>query len=319
MPSPVSEHGAPPAASASGQGAATNGGVGVASGAVAGLDGPRSARRGRPSAARRLRAALLRPEPYLGLLGVALLIGAWWLAVEGLALDRFNSLPGPVTVWNEWISHDPVYGTSLFTHDYRVDVWVSVRRVFIAFVASLALGVPLGLGLGWSRRFREFTFPVLELVRPIPILAWVPLAILMFPRGEVPVLYLTFLASFFVVTLNTLLGVRSVDPDLVRAARSLGAGRREVFRTVIVPGALPYVVTGLQIAMGVAWFSLVAGEMVAGQSGLGYLINYSYTTTKYPTIVIGMLTLGVVGWASSAAVRALGNRLLPWRAAEARA
>ncbi len=278
----------------------------------------RPRRPARPGAAwRRIRAGLTRPQPYLALLGVALLIGAWYLAVEGLALPRFETLPGPVAVFDEWTSHHPVYGTSLFTHDYRVDVWVSLRRVFIAFGASLALGVPLGLALGWSRRFRELTFPVLELVRPIPILAWVPLAILMFPRGEIPVLYLTFLASFFVVTLNTLLGVRSVDPDLVRVAYSLGAGRRAVFRTVIVPGALPYVVTGLQIAMGVAWFSLVAGEMVAGQSGLGYLINYSYTTTKYPTIVIGMLTLGVVGWASSAAVRALGNRLLPWRGAEA--
>lgn len=307
MPSTVSEPGSPRQA--------------VAADGVTVVDVPAPApgRGGRRSSARRLRAALLRPEPYLGLLGVALLIGAWYLAVEGLALSRFDSLPGPVAVWNEWISHDPVYGTSLFTHDYRVDVWVSFRRVCIAFGASLALGVPLGLALGWSRRFRELTFPVLELVRPIPILAWVPLAILMFPRGEIPVLYLTFLASFFVVTLNTLLGVRSVDPDLVRAARSLGAGRREVFRTVIAPGSMPYVVTGLQIAMGVAWFSLVAGEMVAGQSGLGYLINYSYTTTKYPTIVIGMLTLGVVGWTTSAAVRALGNRLLPWRAAEARA
>jgi NitT/TauT family transport system permease protein len=99
----------------------------------------------------------------------------------------------------------------------------------------------------------------------------------------------------------------------VRAARSLGAGSRDVFRTVIVPGALPYVITGLQVAMGVAWFSLVAGEMVAGQSGLGYLINYSYTTTKYPTIVIGMLTLGIVGWGTSAAVRVLGERLLAYR------
>jgi NitT/TauT family transport system permease protein len=251
----------------------------------------------------------------MGLLGIALLLAAWWLTVDVLALPRFNSLPGLTQVLGAWTSPHPVYGTSLFTHDYYVDIWVSLRRVLLAFSLSLVLGVPLGLLLGWSERFRELTFPVLELIRPIPILAWVPLAIIMLPHGEEPVVFLTFLSAFFVTTLNTLLGVRSVDRDLVRAAYSLGARPLDVFRTVVIPGALPYVVTGLQIAMGVAWFSLVAGEMVAGQSGLGYLINYSYTTTKYPTIVIGMLTLGIVGYATSAAVRGLGNRLLSYRAA----
>jgi NitT/TauT family transport system permease protein len=263
----------------------------------------------------RVRMAFTRPGPYLGLLGVALVLATWYLTVDVLALPRFNSLPGLTQVFGEWTSHHPVYGTSLFTHDYYVDIWVSLRRVLLAFSLALVIGVPLGLVIGWSRRFRELTFPVLELLRPIPILAWVPLAIIMFPRGEKPVVFLTFLAAFFATTLNTLLGVRSVDRDLVRAAYSLGARPRDVFRTVVIPGALPYVITGLQIAMGVAWFSLVAGEMVAGQSGLGYLINDSYTTTKYPTIVIGMLTLGIVGYATSAAVRVLGNRLLAYRTA----
>jgi NitT/TauT family transport system permease protein len=147
-------------------------------------------------------------------------------------------------------------------------------------------------------------------LRPIPILAWVPLAILLFPGTELPVIFLTFLAAFFATTLNTLLGVRSIDRDLVRAAYCLGARPRDVFRDVVVPGALPYIVTGLQVAMGLAWFSLVAGEMIAGRDGLGYLINSAYTTTRYPTIVIAMITLGVVGFASSAAVRLAGRRLV---------
>ena len=249
----------------------------------------------------------------LGLLGCALLLAAWYLAVDVWALPRFSSLPSLSEVFTEWTSHAPVYGTSLFTHEYYVDIWVSLRRVLEAFALAVALGVPLGLAIGWSRRFRELTFPVIELLRPIPILAWVPLAILMFPRGEGPVIFLTFLSAFFVMTLNTLLGVQSVDRDLVRAARCLGATDREVLRTVIVPGSLPYVVTGMKIAIGVAWFSLVAGEMVAGQSGLGYLINSSYATVRYPTIVIGMLTLGIVGYATSAAIGLLGRRLPSYR------
>jgi sulfonate transport system permease protein len=255
------------------------------------------------------RGRRLGPGLPLALLGFAAVIGAWYLAVDVLALPRFSILPGPSEVLTEWTSRDPAYGVSIWTSSYYADIWASLRRVLIAFFAALALGVPLGLWMGWSRRFREFTFPVLELVRPIPILAWVPLAILMFSGSELPVLFLTFLAAFYATTLNTLLGVQSIDRDLLRAAACLGARPRDVFRDVVVPGALPYVFTGLQIAMGVAWFSLVAGEMIAGRHGLGYLINSSYTTTRYPTIVIAMITLGIVGFATSAAVRAVGRRL----------
>jgi NitT/TauT family transport system permease protein len=250
----------------------------------------------------------------LGSLGLVAFLAAWYLAVDVLALPRFAILPGPTEVLAEWTSRDPDYGVSLFTASYYQDIWISLRRVLLAFTGALAFGVPLGLWLGWSERVRDYAFPVLELLRPIPILAWVPLAILMFAGTELPVLFLTFLAAFFATTLNTLLGVQSIDRDLIRAARCLGARPRDVFRTVIVPGALPYIFTGLQIAMGVAWFSLVAGEMIAGRHGLGYLINSSYTTTRYPTIVIAMITLGVVGFASSAAVRLVGNRLMAWRA-----
>jgi NitT/TauT family transport system permease protein len=262
--------------------------------------------------ARRARRRLGLGLP-LALIGFAAAIGAWYVTVDVLALPRFEILPGPSEVFGEWASRDPAYGVSLFTSAYYEDIWVSVRRVLIAFTAALALGIPLGLFMGWSRRFREYTFPLLELVRPIPILAWVPLAILTFHGSELPVLFLTFLAAFFATTLNALLGVQSIDRDLLRAARCLGARPRDVFRDVVVPGALPYIFTGLQIAMGVAWFSLVAGEMIAGRHGLGYLINSSYTTTRYPTIVIAMITLGVVGFASSAAVRAVGNRLMAYR------
>jgi NitT/TauT family transport system permease protein len=269
-----------------------------------------------PPVAPRRRARLHRlrtPALPLAFVGFALLAGTWWLLVDVLAFGRFKALPGPTEVLSEWVSHQPVYGTSLFTPVYYEHILASVGRVLVAFVLSLLLGIPLGIFMGWSRRFRDHTFPVFELVRPIPILAWVPLAILMFTSTEGPVVFLTFLAAFFAVTLNTLLGVQSIDPNLVRAARCLGARPVDVLRTVIVPGALPYIFTGLQIAMGVAWFSLVAGEMIAGRRGLGYLINFSYTTTRYPTIVIAMITLGLVGYASSAAIRLVGNRLMAYR------
>ena len=264
----------------------------------------------------RLTHWLRSPRPYLMLVGFALFLGFWYLTVEVWKLPRFAQMPGPTDVITEWLSPDPSYGLSIYSPEYYQHIWVSWRRVSIAFLLATATGVPLGLFLGWSQRFKDYVFPVFELLRPIPPLAWVPLAIIMFQGSETPIVFLTFLASFYATTLNTMLGVESIDVSFVRAAYCLGAKRRQVFRHVIVPGAMPFIFTGLQISVGVAWFSLVAGEMVSGQYGLGYLINTSYTMVQYPTMVIGMITLGIVGYLTSAAVRMLGNYLMQWRARE---
>jgi NitT/TauT family transport system permease protein len=256
------------------------------------------------------------PDPYLMIIGFALLLAFWYFAVEVWKLPRFQDMPGLTVVVKELFSKNPVYGVSLYTPEYYHDIWISVRRVGIAFFLATFIGVPLGLFLGWSKKFREYIFPLFETLRPIPVLAWVPLAILMFSGAETPVIYLTFLASFFATALNTMLGVDSIDESYIRAASCLGASRWQSFREVIVPGAMPFIFTGLQISVGVAWFSLVAGEMVSGQFGLGYLINTSYTTVRYPTIVIGMITLGAVGYSTSALVRMIGDYMMQWRVRE---
>jgi ABC-type nitrate/sulfonate/bicarbonate transport system permease component len=256
---------------------------------------------------------LRSPKPYLMLIGYALLLGFWYLSVEVWKLPRFAEMPGLTTVFEEWLSPNPTYGVSVYTPVYYLHILVSLRRIALAFVLATAVGVPVGLLLGWSKTFKDYVFPIFEMIRPIPILAWVPLAIIMLPGSELPVLYLTFLASFFATALNTMLGVRSIDPAYVLAAKCLGASPWQVFWHVVVPGALPFIFTGLQISIGVAWFSLVAAEMVSGQFGLGYLINTSYTTVQYPTIVIAMITLGIVGYATSAAVRFAGEWLMGWR------
>jgi sulfonate transport system permease protein len=267
-------------------------------------------------AAHRFLLWLRSPRPYLMLVGFTLFIGFWYLAVEVWKLPRFSEMPGPTVVVREWFSRNPTYGLSIFTPEYYMHIWVSTRRVAIAFFLATAIGVPLGLFLGWSERFKQYVFPVFELLRPIPPLAWVPLAIVMFKGSETPIIFLTFLASFYATALNTMLGVESIDVSYTRAASCLGATRWQVFRHVIVPGSMPFIFTGLQISVGVAWFSLVAGEMVSGQYGLGYVINTSYTMVRYPTIVIGMITLGIVGYATSAIVRLVGAYLMQWRTRE---
>lgn len=250
------------------------------------------------------------------LLGIGCMLALWYLLVEVLKLPRFDKLPGLTTVVKEWLSRGPAYGLSIYVPDYYAHIWASLRRVLIAFSVATVVGVPLGLMFGWSQRFKQYVFPVFELLRPIPALAWVPLAILMFKGSESPVIFITFLPAFFATTLNTMLGVQSIVESYIRAAQCLGAKKGQIFRHVILPGALPFIFTGLQISVGVAWFSLVAGEMIAGEFGLGYVIYTGYTLSTYPTIIIGMLTLGLVGYASSAAVRLLGAALMRWRARE---
>ena len=258
------------------------------------------------------KTSLASPTPYLTAFGIFLWFFTYWLLCEGLQLPRFVKIPGPITIFSEWFSMNPTQGISIFTAEYYHHIAVSCRRIAIAFFLATAIGVPLGLLMGWSKKFHDYSFPILETLRPIPILAWVPLAILMFKGYETPVIFLATLASLFVTTLNTMLGVQSIDEAYFRAAGCLGAKKWDVFRHVVVPGALPYIFTGLQISIGVAWFSLVAAEMVSGDFGLGYLILSSYVNGVTVPMVIGMLTLGFVGWFTSIFVRMIGNRLMQW-------
>jgi ABC-type nitrate/sulfonate/bicarbonate transport system permease component/CRP-like cAMP-binding protein len=264
----------------------------------------------------RLSQWLRSPRPYLMVIGFALFLGFWYLSVEVWKLPRFREMPGIIAVFKEWLSPNPTYGLSIYTAEYYTHIWVSIWRVTQAFFLATLLGVPVGLFLGWSRRVKEYVFPVFETLRPIPVLAWVPLAIVMFISTESAVVYLAFLASFFATALNTMLGVESIDESYVRAAYCLGADEWQVFRHIVIPGALPFIFTGLQISIGVSWFSLVAAEMVSGQYGLGYVINTSFMMVRYPTIVIGMITLGFVGYATSALVRILGDHVMQWRVRE---
>ncbi|MCU7856080.1 MAG: ABC transporter permease [Candidatus Thiodiazotropha sp. (ex Lucinoma borealis)] len=264
----------------------------------------------------RLSTWLKSPRPYQMITVFILLLGFWYLAVEVFKLPRFEDMPGLTEVVTEFISKNPEYGLSIYTPEYYKHIGISLRRIAYAFLLATVLGVPLGLFLGWSKKFREYIFPLFEILRPIPILAWVPLAIIIFSGSESPVIFLTFFDSFFATTLNTMLGVDSIDESYTRAAYCLGASRWQTFREVIIPGAMPYIFTGLQISIGVAWFSLVAGEMVSGQFGLGYVINTSYTMVRYPTIIIGMFTLGVTGYITSTMIRMLGDYMMQWRVRE---
>src|SRR5262249_33577787 len=253
------------------------------------------------------------PRPYLLLLGFASVFAAWHLVTAVLDLPMFRKITPPAAVLEEWFNPEPFFGVSVFTSLYYSHIAYSVCRPDSAFALAVLSGVPLGLLIGWNRAFREFASPLAEALRPTPPLAWVPLAILMLPGTEPPVIFVTFIAAFFATVLNTVLGVQSIERSYFRAAQCLGFTRKDILVHVVIPGAMPHVFIGLQIAMGLSWVALVAGEMIAGKRGLGYMIYDAYSMVQIPTIIMGMLTLGLLGFASSALVRYLGRKLMAWR------
>jgi NitT/TauT family transport system permease protein len=199
-------------------------------------------------------------------------------------------------------------------HDPRfaAHVALSCRRILIGFVLASLTAVPLGLLMGRFRLMRELIFPVTEVLRPIPAIAWVPMSIMLWPSNEESIVFITFLGSFFPILINTLHGMAMVDPILVRAAQCLGARDAAIFREVYFPAALPDIFTGLTVGMGVAWVSLIAAEMISGQFGIGYFTWESYSLVQYSDIALGMICIGVLGLGSSAAIRGLGSLVMPW-------
>jgi NitT/TauT family transport system permease protein len=198
----------------------------------------------------------------------------------------------------------------------------STFRVYIAFAVAAALAIPLGLLIGWNVVFGDLLFPSFEMLRPVPPVAWIPVMSLVAPYLTVAfgpvnyavntgVLFITFLGAFFPILLNAIQGVQALDEEYPSAARSLGTSPAQTFRHVVYPGSLPSIHAGMVNGMGLAWVNLVAAEMIAG-SGLGYLTWSSYIASDYATIVVGMISIGLLGFVSSFIVRRVGNRQLSW-------
>ncbi|SMC22637.1 NitT/TauT family transport system permease protein [Andreprevotia lacus DSM 23236] len=223
-----------------------------------------------------------------------------------LGVVTFANVPSPVEVLRAgW---DLLQSPKLLFH-----LGHSLVRVFAGFAAAALLGIGLGLLVGRARWARSTLLPPLEVLRPIPAVAWIPLSVLVFPSSEVSMIFITFIGALFPILLATIHGVDSVDERLIASARSLGARRWQLFGEVIVPGAAPAIITGLAIGMGTCWFCLVTAEMISGQFGIGYYTWESYTLQNYANIVVGMLLIGLLGMGSSALIRFAGRRAMPWQ------
>ena len=236
---------------------------------------------------------------------MAVLIAVWWCAVIATHSLIFPTPWAVVTGTWELIEN----GT-LWQH-----ISASVMRVAIGFGLAVCVAVPLGLWMGWMRGAYRTLNPLFQILRPISPIAWIPIAILWFGVGDASPIYLIFISSVFPMVVQTTVGVHTIEKRYLRAAENFGVSRRTLFFRVVIPAVLPQVVVGMRIGLGVAWLVVVAAEMIALHSGLGYMIMDSRNAgNRYDLVVAGMIIIGLIGLSLDGAMRLLeGMRWVRWR------
>ena len=243
------------------------------------------------------------------ILALVVAVALWHLLTEynfNYFMDFGNV---PAAVFKSFIEH-------IQTSEFFVHIAVSIKRILIGYGFATVFGILIGLLMGRSKLAEDFFISYIEVLRPIPAVAWIPLAILMWPTEESSIIFITFLGALFPIVLNTALGAEQTPAVLVRAAQSLGASKFKIFCHVVIPSALPSIAAGLAIGMGVSWFSLLAGEIISGQYGIGYFTWDAYSLIEYDNIVVGMLVIGALGTLSTYLVRLLTKPFLRWQTLE---
>ncbi|MEV6791894.1 ABC transporter permease [Streptomyces sp. NPDC051320] len=243
----------------------------------------------------------------LAVLPLAAAVLLWYLLTANNVVLwlRFDKVPGPAEVYD-------TLRVQLASGAYYQDLLASLRRILFGFGLAAASGVAIGIAVGRSRLVQALVRPLIEVARPIPAIALVPLAILMFPTGEQGIVFITFFAAFFPVAVSTIHAMRTLPKVWEEAARTMGAGRLSVLAHVILPGAMPGIFSGLSVSVGVAWICVISAEMISGQFGIGYYTWQSYGLLDYSGVVVGMLSIGVLGWGTAWLVERLGARVNRW-------
>ncbi|MCB5165009.1 ABC transporter permease [Streptomyces bambusae] len=200
----------------------------------------------------------------------------------------------------------------LGTAAYWQDLGHSLRRIVLGFLLAAVLGVALGTAIARSRWAADLLGPLVEVVRPVPAIALVPVAILLLPTNEQGIVFITFTAAFFPVVVSTRHAVRALSPVWEEGVLTMGGGRLRVLFSVVLPGALPGVFGGLSVGMGVSWICVISAEMISGEYGVGYRTWQDYTVVDYPGVFVGMVTIGSLGWLTSTAVELAGRRATVW-------
>src|SRR3984893_6382032 len=253
----------------------------------------------------------VKPRTGIGLATVLALLLAWYLATDVAGLIDRQRFPSPGDILTA--------GAQIMTRGYAGGTLVpqalySLRLVVLGFLVAAGTGVPLGILMGLSRRLEALVNPSFLLVWPIPPLAWIPLAIVWLGLSDSAKVLVIWFAAFVPAVINSYAGVRSIEPHLIEAARSLGIGRRMLVREVLFPGSLPLVFTGLRLSLQACWTTLVAGELIGAIVGLGHVLSQAGLDIFPAMIVVGMIGVAVAGGLSTLALGWLELRALPWRA-----
>jgi len=241
----------------------------------------------------------------------------WQLCSEA-GFVRRNVFPPPSEVLSVW--YDLVTGTTdtagRYSGTWFDHAWASTWRVFAGFTWGVALGIFLGLLIGLSRTMERVLDPTLQVLRNIPVTAWVPLSLVFFGIGNAPAVFLIGLGAFFPAAINSTHGVRQINITLYKAATMMGANDRELLSRVILPAALPSILTGVRLSMGIAWVLVVVAEILAVRSGLGYLLNDAYLFYRNDVVIAAMLSIGLLGFLSDRLVVLVRDILLSWNTKE---
>jgi NitT/TauT family transport system permease protein len=262
-----------------------------------------------PARRRSLRQGLL------ALVLPAMVIAVWQMA--GTDGSLFGGvLPTPDRAWQAWkvwafgstgLSLNPYSGTWL------ANLVFSAERVGKGFVAAILVAVPVGLAIGWNRIASGALDPTVQLLRPIPITAWLPFSIAVFGIKDLGAVFLIALGAFYPIVVNTAQGARDVERNLIRAAMMMGAGRWTVLRRVVFPASLPSIFTGLRIGLGIAWTAVIVAEMVAVKSGLGYVLWDAYYVGRMDVVIADMASIGLLGLVSDRVILLIERWALTWR------
>ncbi|MCC4979125.1 taurine ABC transporter permease TauC [Klebsiella pneumoniae] len=251
----------------------------------------------------------LSRELTLSVATLAVLLAVWW-AVAALQLISPLFLPPPGQVLQKLITFAGPQGfmdATLWQH-----LAASLTRIVIALLAAVLIGVPVGIAMGLNSTVRGILDPLIELYRPVPPLAYLPLMVIWFGIGETSKILLIYLAIFAPVAMSALAGVKSAQQVRIRAARSLGASRAQVLWLVILPGALPEILTGLRIGLGVGWSTLVAAELIAATRGLGFMVQSAGEFLATDVVLAGIAVIAIIAFLLELGLRALQRRLTPW-------
>jgi len=259
-----------------------------------------------------------RWRPALTYMIVPLIILGSWQAVASSGLYRREVLPGPLDVVAIW--YDLLTGrldtAGRYSGTWSDHALASVIRVYAGFAWGAAAGTCIGILIGLSRTCEKLFDPTIQFLRNIPVTAWVPLALIFFGIGNPPAIFLIGMGAFFPAVLNTTHGVRQVSSTLHKAAQMFGANRFEMLTRVILPAALPAILTGVRLSMGISWVLVVVAEILAVRSGLGYLLNDAYQFFRNDVVLAAMLSIGFLGYLSDRIIVLIRNRLLGWNVLE---